>query len=292
MSKEKYNILMVTGIVTSEHDPKVNHLLRRMLESTGKFQVKINEEFRGATAETLDGYDAVLVNYDGKTDVHARYVPLGATAEKTLCDYVAKGGGIIIYHSSVIAQEAAFPKEFVKMIGASFMFSKGGRKNPKLSFRVDTVKGDPICEGQPDYWYTAQDDLFVNAKWLKDSHVEVLATVYDGKEDYDITKMQKHLVKEYENMDLAKLENLNMDNPVIWKNTYGKGRVFVPFIGHGIDTIRRTEFVSIMVKGCEWACSGTVTIPYPDIQQERRFASWPYYDNISISSLAEITEGI
>lgn len=292
MGKKVYNILIVTGIVTSEHDPKMNRMLRRTLESTGRFKVKITEEFRGATAETLKGYDAVLLNYDGKADVKAPYIPLGDAAEKTLCDFVSDGGGIIIYHSSAIAQEAAYPDEFVKMIGGDFKFTNGGRKNPKLSFRIDTVKGDPICSDVPDCWYTSQDDLFVNVKWLKENQVEVLATVYDGEEDYDINKMQKHLAKDYQDIDFSKLENLNQDHPVIWKNTYGKGRVFVPFIGHGIDTIRRPEFVSVLVRGCEWACSGEVTIPFTDIQEEKRLAAWPYYDNISLARIAELTEGM
>ena len=96
MSKDIYNILLVTGIVTSEHDPKVNGMLRRTLESTGRFKVKITEEFKGATAETLEGYDAVLFNYDGKADIHAIDIRIGDTAIKTLCDFVANGGGIII----------------------------------------------------------------------------------------------------------------------------------------------------------------------------------------------------
>lgn len=292
MSKEIFNILIVTGIVTSEHDPKTNRMIKRVLESTGRFHVKVTEEFKGATTETLEGYDAVLFNYDGKVDMQAPYIPLGNTAEKTLCDFVGKGGGIIIYHSAVIAQEVAYPQEFIKMIGGAFKFSNGGRKNPKISFRIDTIKGNPICEGMPDYWFTSQDDLFVNVQWLENNNVEILSTVYDGEEDYDIKKMQKHIAREYQNIDLSKLENINQNNPVVWTNTYGDGRVFVPFIGHGIDTIRRTEFVALLVRGCEWACSGEVTIPYPDIQDERRFAAWPYYDNISLAKLAKVTEGM
>jgi uncharacterized protein len=292
MSKELYHILIVTGVVTSEHDPKTNRMLKRTLESTDRFKVKITEEFRGASPETIEGYDAILLNYDGKVNLTAPYIPLGDTAEKTLCDYVANGGGIIIYHSSVIAQEPAFPDKFIKMIGADFKFTNGGRKNPKLSFRVDTVKGDPICEGMPDFWYTSQDDLFVNVKWLDKSNVEVLATVYDGEDDYDINRMQKHIARDYQNIDLSKLENLNTHNPVVWKNTYGNGRVFVPFIGHGIDTIRRAEFDALLVRGCEWACCGEVTIPYPNIQNERRFAAWPYYDNVSLAKMAYLTEGM
>ena len=74
MRKDKYRVLIVSGIVTSEHDPKVNRMIKRILESTGRFEVRITEEFRGANDETIEGYDAVLVNYDGKVDVNAPYV--------------------------------------------------------------------------------------------------------------------------------------------------------------------------------------------------------------------------
>lgn len=292
MSKDKYRVLIVSGVVTSEHDPKVNRMLKRALESTGRFEVRITEEFRGATSETVEDYDALLINYDGKQDVHAPYIPLGDTAVKTIDKFVADGGGVIMYHSSVIAQEADYPKEFIRMTGAEFSFTNGGRKNPKLSFRVDTVQGDPICEDLAPFWYTAQDDLFVNIRWVKDNNINVLATVHDGVEDYDVSRMQKHIAKMYEGLDIEKLENINQECPVIWTNTYGKGRVFVPFIGHGPDTIRRAEFVAILARGTEWACSGEVTIPIPDIQEERRFAAWPYYDNVSLAKLAELTEGM
>lgn len=291
MKKEKYRVLLVTGIVTSEHDPKVNGLLRNMLESTGKFEVKITEEFRGASAETLEGYDAVLLNYDGKVDVHAPYVGLGETAERTLCDFVASGKGIIIYHSSVILGEPALPEEFTKMVGGVFSFEKGGRKNPRLAFPIDTVYGDPINEDMPSSWITAQDDLFTNVQWREDANVEVLATVDDRLEDYDTSKMQKHLAEFYGGTDFSNAPNMNQPHPVAWKNTYGEGRVFVPFIGHGPDTILRAPFVALMCRGTEWACSGNVTIPYPDIQGERRCNVWPFYDDVSLAKYAQMTEG-
>lgn len=292
MHKDKYRVLIISGIVTSEHDPKVNRMIKRVLESTGRFEVRITEEFRGANRETIEGYDALFINYDGKSDVHAPYVPLGDTAVRTIDQFVTDGGGVVIYHSSVIAQEDDYPEVFIKMTGSEFSFMNGGRKNPKLSFRVDTVKGDPICEGLAPFWYTAQDDLFTNVRWVKDSNVKVLATAYDGVEDYDVSRMQKHIARLYEGLDAEKLENINQAHPVIWTNTYGKGRVFVPFIGHGTDTIRRAEFVTMLARGTEWACSGEVTIPIPDIQEEKRFAAWPYYDNVSMAKIAEMTEGM
>ena len=41
-------------------------MLVTLLESTGRFKVKITEQFDGATKKSLESYDAVLINYDGK----------------------------------------------------------------------------------------------------------------------------------------------------------------------------------------------------------------------------------
>lgn len=77
----KLNILLITGIVTDEHDPKVNPMIRMILESTGRFNVKITEEFTGATSETLAKYDAVFINYDGKENTRAPF----AMTWRTMC---------------------------------------------------------------------------------------------------------------------------------------------------------------------------------------------------------------
>ncbi len=293
MHKDVYKVLIITGIVTDDHDPRVNAMLRRMLESTGRFEVKITEEFRGATAETLEGYDAIILNYDGKKSIPTPYVGLGETAEKTIYEYVASGKGIIVYHSAMLMGNPAFPEEYSKLVGGTLRMhcGDGGRKNPKLAFPVNTVYGDPICEDLPESWITAQDDLFFNMKWRDDCNIEVLATVWDGEEDYDFTKMQKHLQKDYEGVDISKMEGINQQQPVVWKHTYGKGRVFVPSIGHGPDTILRAPFVALFCRGVEWACSGEVTIPYPDIQGARRVNAWPFYDDITLQAYVKVSEG-
>ena len=293
MSKEKYKVLIITGIVTDEHDPRVNPMLRRMLESTGKFEVKITESFKGSTAESLEDYDCVILNYDGKKNIPAPYVSLGKTAEKALYDFVASGKGIVLYHSAMLMGSPEFPEEYEKLVGGTLKLHNGGngRKNPKIQFSVDTVYGDPICEGMPESWITAQDDLFFNMAWRDDVNIEVLATCWDGVEDYDLTKMQTHLAEEFAGVDFASLPGMNTNQPVVWKHTYGKGRVFVPAIGHGPDTLLRAPFVALMCRGVEWACSGEVTIPYPDIQGARRINAWPFYDDMTLQNYVKLAEG-
>ena len=45
---------------------------------------------------------------------------------------------------------------------------------------------------------------------------------------------------------------------------------------------------SMLCRGTELAASGEVTIPYPDIQGERRKNAWPFYNNITWSQMGEI----
>jgi hypothetical protein len=280
MNKDLYNILLITGLVTSEHDPKVNPMLRVMLESTGRFKVKITEEFTGCTSETLKKYDAVLVNYDGKESVETPYIGWGVNAERAFYNYVAGDGGVIMYHSSIIKGDPALPEEFVKLVGYEFNYSRNGgdgRKSPKLELTVNYTDKHEITRGLTPVWSTAIDDFFVNMKPVPNANITVLATVKDALEDYDFSKMQKHLMERFQNVDFSKLPGINEDAPVIWTNTYGKGRVLSVFIGHGPDTIRRQPFVAMLCRGAEWVCSGKVTLEAPNIDNINRLKAWPYY---------------
>src|SRR5512134_2355202 len=58
----KIQVLIVTG--QHVHDWRgTTPVLKQILESTGRFEVRVNEEFRGAGPETLANYDLVVVNY-------------------------------------------------------------------------------------------------------------------------------------------------------------------------------------------------------------------------------------
>src|SRR3954464_14925271 len=66
MQRTRLNALIVTGHDHFHHRWRAaSGILRDRLEATGRFAVKVSEEFRGATAATLEGYDVVLLNYYG-----------------------------------------------------------------------------------------------------------------------------------------------------------------------------------------------------------------------------------
>ncbi len=290
MSKEKYRVLIITGKPGMDHDPRVNEWLRTMLEASGSFDVYINEDFTGCTAEMLAGYDCALVNYFGPRK-DGRFLSWGDTADKALLDFVRAGKGVVFYHASVfVANDIS--EDYRKMVGVDYSHDKGFRKSPKLDMVVDFRYGDPITDGlAPASWGTPCDDLFVPAGIRPDAeNLKVLATVYDAVEDYDLEAMQKHIRASYYEGGVAfeDLPNINRDQPVAWTNTYGDGRVLCVTIGHGPDTIRRPPFVAFMCRGVEWACSGQVTIEPPDLQFDNRYRVWPYYLNVNTRDIARM----
>src|SRR6188768_335650 len=71
-SQPKLQALIITG--QNGHDWRgTTPVLREMLESTGKFEVRITEEFRGASAATLAPYDLVILNYYDKNRPEFRW---------------------------------------------------------------------------------------------------------------------------------------------------------------------------------------------------------------------------
>jgi len=274
------HVLLITGELTGEHDPKVNQYLRRLLESTGRFKVKITEEFRGATDETLAAYDLVLINYDGDPKPLGTWpeaVKFGARAENALLDFVRAGKGVIFYHSSVFA--APWPPEFLKMMGGYCDPEQGSRKNPRLDFPVTICDHDhPITAGLGKEFNLVQEDLFAGVLWHPEAKPVVLATAFDDEREYH--DMSPHLAAMMPPAELIK--DMSQDQPVAWTHGYGKGRVFVVTIGHGIDTIRRPGFVALFCRAAEWTATGEVTIPPPDLRGDNRRRAWPYYTDISI----------
>ena len=72
----------------------------RLLEDTKRFEVRVTEEFRGGSAETLAPYDLVVLNY---YDLQQARAALGYAADNALLEYVRNGKGLVVYHFSAAA---------------------------------------------------------------------------------------------------------------------------------------------------------------------------------------------
>jgi len=107
----KIQVLIITG---QDKHPwrEASPYLRDLLNQTGKFEVRVTEEFRGATTETLQPYDvAVLVYSDEKLNIPE----WGATTKDALLEFVRLGKGLVVYHHSA----ASFQQwaEYKSLIG-------------------------------------------------------------------------------------------------------------------------------------------------------------------------------
>ncbi len=277
---KKIKTLIITGMVVKEHDySRTNSLLKQMLESTGRFNVKITEEFRGCTDQTLEDYDLIFFNYDGKEWIlDEQFTYWGETAENAIYNFVKSGKGAVFYHSTV-AVGAETPIEYKKMLGC--FVERYGRRNPRSEFLItNTDNGHPITEGLQKNWYAVNDDLLAGVEYMPNNQVEVLATAYDSVEDYKITNFPpKHFKVDIPDGDLNKMHGVNTNQPVAWTNLYGEGRTFSISVGHDIDTMRRETFLAMLVRGSEWAATGEVRIPKPDRTGENRLKPWPFYSN-------------
>ena len=175
----KLQVLIITG--QNGHDWKgTTPVLRQALEETGRFEVRVTEEFRGAGPETLAPYDLVVVNYYERNQPALLW---GERANNALVEYVRSGKGLVLYHFSL----AAFTgwTDYEKMSGGNWRPGKG-HHSARHDFKVNvTDPTHPIMAGLKSPLPMLNDELYSNLQWQPDGTYHVLATAYDDHSLYD-----------------------------------------------------------------------------------------------------------
>jgi uncharacterized protein len=238
----KLQALIVTG--QNPHDWKgTTPVLKQALEETGKFEVRVTEEFRGAGPETLANYDLVVINYyDGR--------PInrwGDRADKALEEFVRAGKGLVLYHLTLGAFDGW--TEFEKMSGGNWRPAQG-HHSARHDFTVNIVDNEhPITRGLKSF-PAQKDELYANLRWQPEGSFHVLATAYDDHALYNGKAKQP-------------TPGPGRDQNILWTTQYGQGRVFVTALGHDADNVKTKEFQVTFTRGAEWAATGKVTLPIP-----------------------------
>jgi len=241
----KIQALIITG--QNGHDWRATTpVLRKVLEDTGRFEVRVTEEFRDAGPETLAPYDLVILNYYEKRQPALRW---GDRAEQALTSYVRGGKGLVVYHFSMAAFDGW--EEYEKMCGANWR-PDYGHHSARHDFTITIQDADhPITRGMRHSFPQVNDELYANLRWQPKGSYHVLATAWDDHARYPANEKQP-------------IPGPGFDEPMLWTVNYGNGRVFVTALGHDVDAMKTAGFCATLARGAEWAATGNVTIPLPD----------------------------
>jgi len=245
----KTAVLIITG--QSNHNWRgVTPLLRKALEDTGKFDVRVTEEFRGAGPETLAPYDLVVLNYYDRNRPELRW---GEKSDAAFLDFVRAGKGVVVFHFSVAAFNGW--TEYEKLSAGNWRPDNGHHSAPH-NFTVDIKDQEhPITKGLRLSFPQANDELYANLRWQPAGSYHVLATANDDHALYAASRTDSRAPQP--------LVGPSANEPMLWTLDYGKGRVFGTALGHDVEQVQTPAFVTTFVRGAEWAATGKVTLPIP-----------------------------
>lgn len=278
VSNATYRALVVTG--QNNHGWKSSSvILKQILENSGLFAVDIavspeTGQDMSIFKPAFSKYNLIVLDYNGD--------PWPAETRKSFEDYVAGGGGVVVYH----AADNSFRdwKEYNKIIGVGGWGNRNETDGPYLRWVVDKIVRDstpgrggshgaqhafrvttrepehPIMKGLPAAWLHAQDELYSELRGPAEN-LTVLATAY---------------------ADTAK-GGSGKHEPMLMTINYGKGRVFHTVLGHASGdsahpAMECVGFIVTLQRGAEWAVTGDVKQTVPDdFPQFNAESKWPLF---------------
>lgn len=222
--------------------------IQKVLEETGRFEVRVTDEPAGVTGAVLSRFDLVVLNYCGER--------WGEPAESALLEFVRSGKGVVSVHAAsypfgsleVLGEkmtrtgkrEKPWPG-YAQLIGAAWREAERGGEvgsghGKRHSFTVNWKdQGHAVSAGMAPF--VTHDELY--HRLVLQPNVRVLATAYDAKE----------------------MNGSGREEPLIWVTDYGKGRSLHIALGHDVSAMRAPGFVSALARGAEWAATGRVEGP-------------------------------
>ncbi len=227
--------LVITGDNVGAHAWKeTSKALKEILEKDGRIKVDITATpSKDLTDENLARYDVLILNYK-ETPGGSPESRWSVANKEAFLNAVRGGKGVVGYHYG----SSAFAKpnwvEFEKAVAGGWRSQ--GFHGPAHAFTVKkTDAKHPISEGAPASFDHAVDELYQNSMLTPGS--VVLATAYS---------------------DPKKPRGTGKDEPVIWVNHYGMGRVYENVLGHNTAAMSDPNYQEWLRRGVIWAAIGEV----------------------------------
>jgi type 1 glutamine amidotransferase len=227
--------LIITGDNVAAHAWKeTTKALFDILEAGGKIKVDVTSTpSKDLTDDNLSKYDVLVLNYRD-TNQGAPESRWSDENKQAFLKAVREGKGLAAYHFASSAFSKPNWEEFEKAVAGGWRSQ--GFHGPKHVFTVKKTEVDhPISHGLPSKFEHAIDELYQNSVMVPGS--TVLATAYS---------------------DPSKPRGTGKDEPVIWVNQYGKGRVYENVLGHDTTAMADPQYQEWLRRGVIWAATGKV----------------------------------
>ena len=238
----KINTLLLTG--QNNHDwARSAPFCRDLLEKSGRFSVTLTETPAAllADADALRSFELLFLDWNDSADA------VGEEARANFVSAVRDGAGVCILH----AADNAFPgwTEYEEMV--AMMWREGTGHGAYHEFDVRVVDREhPITAGVADF--RTWDELYHRLVHMHGVDYHVLATAYSD----------------------PATGGTGNDEPVMIATRYGRGRIFHQVLGHvwaqspnepdnkgaAMTSFENTGFQRTLLRGCEWAATGAVTL--------------------------------
>ena len=210
-------------IITGDHqDPweETTPVLEQILTNAGH-EVDVTQKPRlDLTPEKLEAYDLLLLNYsDTGPGAKANPDSVWTDANKqAFAGAIKAGTGLVVLNhaSAAFSDDSDWSKSFALITAGGWR--RQGILGDVREFPVTVQRDHPITRGISSFNH-GRDELFQNSLITEGS--KVLVTGFNGKEQ---------------------------DEPVLWVNSYGKGRVVQYTLGHDPIAMQGDGFRKLLVR--------------------------------------------
>ena len=224
VAQERPNLLYLTEPAAWVHTvlPVAEEVMRALGEKPDAFDVTVIRSAEQITKDTLTNYDVVAFNTTGE-------LPMAASKQEALLEFVRNGGGFVGVHSATVTFYG-WP-EYGEMLGGYF---DGHPWHQEVGVAVEDV--DHPSTRHLESPLTLYEEIYQFKDWNR-TDVHVLLSV-------DTTSVD---------MVADGINRTDGDFALSWTREYGNGRIFYTALGHEPATWRDSLFQGLLIGGVRWA---------------------------------------
>ena len=265
---EQTRVLIVDGF--SNHDWKrTTACLTELLARHGGYSVDVSTFPAGAPQEEREAWNPEFRNYDvviQNTNGGTQGPEWGATAKKSLEQYLKEGGGMLAFHSA----NNAFPQwpEYNRMIGLGWRPRDYGTSvivtDDGAVLRLPPGEGGPTSHGaRIDALVTRLDNHPMHAGLPRQWRAA----------DIEVYRYTRGPAEQVQVLSYAREPATGLNFPIEWTVRYGKGRVYTSTLGHvwpgdpALKGVQCAGFQTLLFRALDWLAGkpvdGTVPADFP-----------------------------